>query len=69
MISISAIFTIIMKVIFNLVGVAILVGITGAVGKVAFDIIKDIAFYAWKTVHKKSFDSFVKKQKEKKEGK
>ena len=67
MISISAIFTMIMKVIFNLVGVAILVGITVAVGKVAFDIVKDIFIYAWRTVHKSSYESFLKKQKEKKE--
>ena len=66
---ISAIFTAIMQFIFNAVGVAILVGISVAVGKVAFDIIKEIVLYVWRTIHRKSYDSFLKKLKEKKVGK
>lgn len=65
---ISAIFTTIMQFIFNAVGFVLLIGISVAVGKVAFDIVKGITFYVWETLHKKSYEAFLKKSKEKKVG-
>jgi len=58
---INEIFTVFMQFLFNAVGVAILLGISVAVAKVAFGIIWEILSYVWRTIHKPSHDKFSKK--------
>jgi hypothetical protein len=63
---VSDVIMFIFDIFFNILGIAISIALVVAVGKIVLSIVGELLGYAWKTIHKPSFDKFQAKFKQRK---